>query len=408
MYQPQAGGPSGGKSKKNAVGPATFLVIFVIAISFGMGFMASQESWFSAKTTNDANSSLPDDLSYDSVEEVYDELRRSFDGKLSEEELIDGLKKGLAQASGDNYTVYFNAGETSQFYSDLNGSFEGIGAELGKEDDLVIVVAPIKGFPAEKAGLRPQDAIIEIDGEDAIGIPVEEAVSKIRGEAGTDVKLTIARKGERLEITITRATITIPSVEYEFIGDQGDIGYLQITRFAEDTNALAREAAKAFKDKGVKGVILDMRSNSGGYVDAAIDVSSIWLNDEVVFEQRSGGASEGSSVARGNPILSGVKTIVLINEGSASASEIVAGALKDNGVAELVGKTSFGKGSVQSLSEFADGSTLKVTIARWYTPSGTNIDEDGIKPDVEVEFTEEDFENDTDSQRDKAIELLSQ
>ena len=407
MYQPQIGGSGNGAKKSRAAITVATGFLFVVALSFGLGYVANDEGWFATTNNVASNSQLPEDLNYESVEDVYDELKKSYDGTLSEAELLDGLKKGLANASGDDYTVYFNQSETTQFYSDLNGSFEGIGAELGNEGDLVIVVAPIKGFPAEKAGLRPQDAIIEIDGEDSIGISVEEAVSRIRGEAGTDVTLTIVRSGERVEITITRATITIPSVEYELIGENEDIGYLQITRFAEDTATLARQAAQEFKSKNVKGVILDVRSNSGGFVDSAIDVASIWLNDEVVFEQRSGGTSEGVSVARGNPVLNGVPTVVLLNEGSASVSEIVAGALKDNGVAQLVGKTSFGKGSVQTLREFGDGSTLKVTIARWFTPEGINIDEDGITPDIEVEFSDEDFENETDPQRDRALELLN-
>lgn len=381
-------------------------LVFVAFMSFGLGFQASEESWLSIKSpSNEANAGLPEDLNYDSVEEVYDALRASYDGQLDEATLLDGLKKGLAKASGDNYTVYFNEEETSEFYSDLNGSFEGIGAELGNEGDLIIVVAPIKGFPAEEAGLRPQDAIIEIDGEDAIGISVEEAVSRIRGEAGTDVTLTVVRDGERLEITITRAEIVIPSVTHEVI-ENGTIGYLQITRFADDTADLAIQAAREFKSAGVSGVILDVRSNSGGYVQAAIDVASIWLDDEVVFEQRSGGESEGVLNANGNPIFDDMPTVVMINEGSASASEIVAGALKDNGYASIVGITSFGKGSVQDLEEFDDGSTLKVTIARWFTPAGINIDESGIEPDVSVEFTEADFENDTDSQLDKAVEVV--
>lgn len=402
IYQPAV--PSSSNRAPYAV--YVFVAIVIAASAFSVGFRASEKNWLQADSKDQANQSLPDDLSYESVEEVYDSLRANFDGQLSEELLLDGLKKGLAEASGDAYTVYFNPTESAQFYSDLNGSFEGIGAELGVDGDVIIVVSPIRGFPAEEAGLRPQDSIIEIDGEDAIGISVEEAVSKIRGEAGTDVVLTIVRDGERLEITITRAKITLPSVEYEYLND-GKIGYLQITRFAEDTSDLARAAALEFKANNVEGVILDVRSNSGGFVDAAIEVASLWLDEEVVFEQRSGGASEGTLNAKGNPLLNGVQTIVLINQGSASASEIVAGALKDHDAATIVGATSFGKGSVQQLDQLDDGSTLKVTIARWFTPAGVNIDDDGIAPDVDVEFTEADFENETDSQLDKALELLS-
>ncbi len=396
------------RMKKNRTGNTSLVIVAMlmsILISFGLGFRASEENWLLGGPNNEANSELPADLDYSSVEEVYDTLRQSFDGELDEQELLNGIKRGLAKASGDNYTVYFNETETEQFYSGLNGSFEGIGAELGSEGDVIIVVAPIKGFPAEEAGLRPQDAIIEIDGEDSIGIAVEEAVTRIRGEAGTDVTLTVVRDGERLEITITRAEIVIPSVNSELMAD-GKIGYLQITRFAEDTADLARQAAREFKEQNVEGIILDVRSNSGGYVQAAIDVASLWLDEEVVFEQRSGGSSESALNANGSPVVSGIPTVVLINEGSASASEIVAGALKDHEMATAIGKTSFGKGSVQDLEQFDDGSTLKVTIARWYTPDGVNIDETGIEPDVEVEFTEEDFENDTDSQLDEAIKQL--
>jgi carboxyl-terminal processing protease len=392
------------EKKKESKVPLVLTVVILCLISFGTGFRAHEQNWLQVKSSNEANAGLPEDLAYDSVEEVYDKLRAHYDGQLTQDELLTGLKKGLAEASGDPYTVYFDSKETQEFYSDLNGSFEGIGAELGSDGDLVVVVAPIKGFPAEKAGLRPKDAILEIDGEDAVGITVEEAVKRIRGEAGTDVELLIARKGERLDITITRQKITIPSVESEIL--DGNIGYLSISRFAEDTAQLSRAAAEDFVKNNVKYVILDLRSNSGGYVDAGVEVASLWLNDEVVFEQRSGGKTEGVLNALGDPVLDGLDTVVLINEGSASASEIVAGALKDHGVATLVGKTSYGKGSVQQLDEFSDGSTLKVTIARWFTPDGVNIDKDGIKPDIDVEFTEKDFENGTDSQLDKAKALL--
>ena len=380
---------------------ATFL------FSFTFGVRAHEQGWLDDGPAISANAELPADLNFDSVEDVYDELRLNFDGVLDEQMLLDGLKHGLVEASGDEYTTYFNEEETESFFSGLNGSFEGIGAELGTEGDVVIVVAPIKGFPAEAAGLRPQDAIVAIDGEDAIGMSVEEAVTRIRGEAGTNVTLSIVRgEGERLEIEITREQITIPSVTWEY-NDDNTIGILQISRFAEDTGSLAATAAREFKRNNVAGVILDVRSNSGGFVQAAIDVASLWLDrGEVVFEQRSGGESEGSITATGENALSGIPTAVLINEGSASASEIVAGALKDLNYAEIVGKTSFGKGSVQDLIELQNEGTLKVTTARWFTPAGVNISETGITPDVEVEFTEEDFENDRDPQQTRAIQVL--
>lgn len=380
----------------------------LIVFSFALGFVARENNWISPYTVaNSSNEGLPEDLNYESVEEVYDVLRRQFDGELSEAALIDGMKHGLVDASGDEYTTYFNAEQTETFFSSLNGSFEGIGAELGIENDVLIVVAPLSGFPAEKAGLRAGDIIAKIDGEDSLKISVEEAVTKIRGEKGTDVTLTIIRGGEEQDITITRDTIVVPSVEYEVL-DSG-IGYIFVSRFAEDTSKLILDAADDLKATGVRGIILDLRNNTGGYVDAGVNVASLWLNSgDVVFEQRTGGETRAVERATGTNTLAGIDTIVLINEGSASASEIVAGALKDHGVAQLLGKQSYGKGSVQRLEKLTDGSTLKVTVARWFTPNGVNIDEEGITPDIEVELTQEDYEADRDPQLDRAVEILTQ
>ncbi len=389
------------KSKVKIWMPVLGVALLVIGFSFG--YVASDRNLINPyRIPNESNAEPPEDLNYESVEEVYDALRRNFDGQLSEAELVDGIKQGLADGSGDDYTDYFNVSDTEAFYSALNGSFEGIGAELGIEGEALIIVAPLSGFPAEKAGLRAGDVITKIDGEDAFGTSVEEAVVKIRGEAGTTVTLTIAREREEVEFPIVRDTIVVPSVESEVL--DGSIGYLKITRFAEDTSALARAAAQDFKAQGIQSVVLDLRNNSGGYVDAAVEIAGIWQDTETVFVQKTGNRITSTEVARGNPILNGVKTVVLINRGSASASEIVAGALKDNGYATLVGEQSFGKGSVQRLNELSDGSTLKVTIARWFTPSDINIDEDGITPDIEVENTNEDFENERDPQLDRAKE----
>jgi carboxyl-terminal processing protease len=319
--------------------------------------------------------------------------------------LLNGLKSGLAQSTGDTYTEYLNAEEAKEFNNDLNGTFSGIGAELSREKEQLVIVAPISGYPAEEAGLRAQDAILEIDGEPTYDLSLTEAVNKIRGPAGTEVELTIGREGVGQETyKITREDIKIPSVEYEV---KDGIGYLEISRFAEDTVNLSKEAAQSFKDQNVKGVVLDMRNNPGGLLDAAVDISSLWLDEgEVVLEEQRGGEVIKSYRATGNNILSGIPTVVLVNEGSASASEIVAGALADNGAAKLVGQQTFGKGSVQTLEPISSGGVLKVTIARWFTPGGRNIDKEGIKPDKVVEMTIEDYEADRDPQQQAAIELL--
>ncbi len=389
-------------SRANFIG----IVIIVALFAFVLG-----NRWgdiYSGVTNvfvNSANSELPDELDYSSVDELYDQLRQKYDGELNIDDVMNGIKKGLAQSVGDPYTIYLSEEEAKEFRNELNGTFTGIGAELGAENDRIVIIAPLDGFPAQKAGVRAGDIIVQIDGEDALGISIEEAVTKIRGEKGTDVTLSIARDGKALEITITREEIKIPSVSSE-IRDDG-IGYIKISRFAEDTASLSKQAANEFVAQGVTKVILDLRNNGGGFLDAAVDVSGLWLpDDSLVVEQRAGNNVTQSLKTRGNGPLIGIETVVLINQGSASASEIVAGALKDYDIDTLVGVTSFGKGSVQALDELGAGGVLKVTIARWYTPKGSNIDQEGIEPDVTVEFTDEDYENDTDPQLDKAIEIL--
>ena len=374
------------------------VLIALLAFVIGNRWTDIEDKFFSS---HQAGLSLPEDMDYSEVEELYDILRREFDGQLTLEQLLDGLKDGLASAAGDPYTVYLNEEESNQFLSDLNGTFTGIGAELGLDDnDRLIIVAPLGGFPAEKAGLRPQDVITAINGEDAAGIKIEEAVSKIRGEAGTDVTLTIFRGGDRFDVTITRAEITIPSVEWEI---QDGIGILTVSRFADDTVGLAQKAAREFISAGVEGVVLDLRNNSGGFLSGAVDIAGLWLNkDQVVVQQRRGEEVMDTQKASNGAVLGNLPTVVLINQGSASASEIVAGALKDHNKATILGVTSYGKGSVQELERLPSGGTLKVTIARWYTPNGHNIDESGIEPDIEVELTEKDIENNNDRQLERA------
>jgi len=386
----------------------SFMKISAIALAgffvFGTGFLIGDDRIKLNSVDNIASiatgQSSSDDLSTDGLQELYDELRHNYDGEISDEELLDGLKKGAVAAVGDSYTEYLSQEETKEFNADLDGTFEGIGAELAQEDGFVIVVAPIKGTPAERAGIRPQDIIIEIDGETSTDITVFEAVKRIRGEKGTEVVLTVIRAGERVEVPIVRDTIDIASVEWRI---EDGIGIIEIGRFSSDTGDLTEKAAKEFVDAGVKNVILDMRGNPGGLLNQAVEVSSIWLDKGVtVLEEKRGDEVIKTFEATGNPILKDVNTVVLINEGSASASEIVAGALKDNGAATLMGATSFGKGSVQQLIDLKRGGSLKVTIARWFTPGGKNIDKEGLTPDTEVERTSEDIDADRDPQLDAA------
>jgi carboxyl-terminal processing protease len=375
--------------------------IFYFGIMVGSG----QVSLSFRRAAVQENNSLPNRLNYDSVNQVYRELKQKYDGKLDEQKLILGLKKGLVEAAGDKYTTYLDAEEAKALQESLNGSFSGIGAELVKEGEYITVVSPIAGSPAEKAGIKPKDIIFSINGEDAIGMDVDEAVNKIRGQAGTNVRLVIVRSQEKIELDIKREQITIPSVETKIL--DGNIGYIKISRFAEDTSELSQKAAEEFKSKNVNGIVLDLRNNPGGYLNAAVDVSCSWLKkDQLVLEEKRGGIVMKDYNCQQTGILNGIKTSVLINEGSASASEITAGALKDNGAATIVGQKSYGKGSVQEMSNMPGGDILKVTVARWFTPSGKNIDKEGISPDQKVDLTEENAKNNQDPQLDKAILMV--
>jgi carboxyl-terminal processing protease len=381
----------------------------VIVAVFGLGLGIGSGSIQLAKQTPEQNKGLPADLNYASVEELYDELRAKYDGKLDQAKLLDGLKAGLAEASGDHYTVYLNAKDAEEFNNQLDGTFSGIGAELGKDaNNNLVIVAPIADTPASKAGLRPQDVIVSIDGKDATGSSVEEAVTKIRGKENTKVTLRVLRdKTQDLSFTITRATIKVPSVKHEVL--ENNIGYVQITRFGDDTTQLMLSAAQEFKDKGVKGVVLDLRGNPGGRLDSAVEVSSLWLKSgAVVLTERQNGVVTDTKLATGNNPLVGIPTAVLINGGSASASEITAGALKDNKVATLFGEKSFGKGSVQQIEELRGGGELKVTIARWHRPDGQNIDKKGIAPDTEVKLSDDDIKKKLDPQKDAAIKFVTE
>jgi carboxyl-terminal processing protease len=392
-------------SKKLAKPKRYLIVGLAVSAVFFFGWAVGRGN-LRLQTATNSKTNFNNKLSYDEVEEVYSKLLDNFDGELDKTKILDGLKDGLARAAGDEYTEYLNAEEAEEFNQDLSGTFEGIGAELGQESPYVVIIAPLAGLPADKAGLRPKDKILQINDESAIDISISDAVKKIRGPKDTEVKLTILRgDNQRLEFTIKRQTISIPSVTSEVIdGNNGKIGVLKVSRFGDDTVELAQKAAEDFTKAGVKGVILDLRGDPGGLLDASVKLSELWLDNgkTILVEKRGEEVVKTFTSSKNSPVLGGVKTVVLINEGSASASEIVAGALSDNKAATLIGKTSYGKGSVQQLIDLSGGGVLKVTIARWYTPSGKNIDKDGIKPDIEVSITEEDLKSNSDPQLDAA------
>lgn len=401
--------PTTDRKKRKSFSLVGFIVAVVgIALIFASGVAVGQgRISIIPNQTKQVATDAPDNLNYTSVEKVYDVLRANYDGQVDNTKILDGIKQGLAQATGDPYTEYFNVADAKDFSSQLNGTFSGIGAELGKDENgNVIVISPLAGYPAEKAGLKARDLIATVDNATTSGLSVDQVVKKIRGEAGTKVTLKIVRGGtQALTLEITREEIKIPSVESSVI--EGNIGYLRITRFGDDTVSLATKAANDFKQANVKGIILDMRSDPGGLLDAAVRVSSLWLSpDQIVLQEKRDGKVTKTFRAIGAPVLKDVKTIVLLNEGSASASEITAGALRDNKAATIMGTKSYGKGSVQGLQDLGDGSVLKVTVARWFTPSGKGIDKTGIEPDKEVKISDDDAKNNRDPQKQAAIDAI--
>lgn len=381
------------------------LLVFAAGLGIGINHPSILDNLRSEKSVQ--KQKMPQKLDYNGVEEIYSKLKKNFDGQLDANKLEDGLKQGLVQAAGDPYTEYLNAQESKDFSDQLNGSFEGIGAELGKDKQSIVIVSPIAGFPAAKAGLKPKDIISDINGQSTVEMTIDEAVNKIRGPKGTDVKLGVIRNGKKLEFNITRAQITIPSVTSKIV--RGNIGVITINRFGDDTVLLSTKYANNLRSKHVKGVILDLRGNPGGLLDAAVGVSSLWLDkNEVVLQEKRGGVIEKTYYATGGPVLNGIPTVVLIDGGSASASEITAGALHDNHAATLIGLKSYGKGSVQEVLNLNSGGELKVTVAHWYTPDGINIDKKGIEPDKKVKVTTADISAKHDPQLNTAIQFLNE
>lgn len=345
-------------------------------------------------------------LDLSSVQTTYQKLAANYDGELDTQKLVEGASRGLVEASGDPYTVYMDAQEAADFNNDLSGNIGGgIGAEIGLREEKPTIIRVLKDNPAEKAGLAAGDQIVAVNDQSAVGQTVDKVVGNVRGEAGTTVKISVLRSGVPKEFTVTRSVINNPSVDSKV---ENGIGTLTISRFDSQTGALARKAAQQFKDQGVKSVILDLRGNGGGYLGAAQDVAGLWLDEKVVVSERTGGKTTEELKTGKDALLAGIQTVVLVNGGTASASEIVAGALQDYGAAKLLGEKTFGKGSVQQVLDLGAGTVLKVTIAKWYTPKGNNINKEGIEPDQKVVLGQADASSGNDPQLQAALKLLGE
>ncbi|OGK43345.1 hypothetical protein A2956_02840, partial [Candidatus Roizmanbacteria bacterium RIFCSPLOWO2_01_FULL_37_57] len=331
--------------------------------------------------------------------------------KLDPKVLYYGAIKGMVSSLGDSYTFFLTPEENQQSKDDLGGKFEGIGAELGLKNNQIVIVTPLKNSPAEKAGVRAGDIILEVDGKSTEGWTLNQAVSEIRGPKGEPVLLTLLRIDEEIEISIKRDQINIPFVELEF---EKDVAVIELTRFGDNTNKLWDQTVSAINQRirqgTVKGVVLDMRGNPGGFLDGAVYIASEFLPQGkiIVKQQYANDTKEEYTVERRGKLLD-IPLVVLINEGSASASEIVAGALRDHERATLVGQKTFGKGSVQQALDLSEGAGVHITISKWILPDGEWINDKGIEPSVKVENTVEDgntLSRESDIQLNRAIELL--
>lgn len=349
---------------------------------------------------------LAEDVEFALFWRAWQKIRDTYYEKpVSDKDLFYGALSGLAAGAGDSYTTFFPPKEAEDFSNQLDGKFEGIGAQIEVKNGQLQVVAPLDESPAEKAGLRPGDVIATIEGKSTEGLTVDVAAERIRGPKGTPVNLTILRDTARapFALTIIRDEIRLKSVKLSW---EGDLAILTISSFGTDTPALFADASQEIRAKKAKGLIVDLRNNPGGSVHTAQVVGGAWIGDQVLFRERRQGKIVESVKGIGRGELSGIPLVVLINEGSASASEILAGALEDYGKGTTMGATTFGKGSVQEYEELPDGSALKITVAEWITPKDRVINHVGVRPMVGIPQTEQDYVSKRDPQLDGAKQFL--
>lgn len=407
---------SGGRKGK----VAGIYIIFVFVVSaflwgFYLGNKGKSNRLDSASSTYevygvDENRAV-ERIDFEQFWDLWQTIReRHVSQPVDEKEMFYGAMAGIVASLGDPYSVFLDPPTTDEFNEELSGKFEGIGAEIGIKNDQLVIIAPLPDSPAERGGLRAGDHILAVDDLDTRFMTLDVAVSHIRGDKGTEVRLLVQREGfeQPQEFPIIRDTIRIISVKTSVekgccdSPDGKRLAIIKITHFNGDTLDRFRDAVSQVKLEQVDGLILDLRNNPGGFLDSAIQILGEWLPGEVVVSERFSDGERHDSTSTGLGRLKGLKTVVLVNGGSASASEIMAGALQDYDQAVVIGEQTFGKGSVQDLVGFDDGSSVKLTIAEWLTPSGRNINKEGVAPDYIVERTAEDYNNDLDPQLDAA------
>lgn len=385
------------------------VVIVVIGAIYFAGYLVGHKNLILEKGYVPKISNLDlgkqKDVDFSLFWQAWNIVKDKYIGKTDSQKMVYGAIAGMVNAVGDPYTLFMNPDDVKIFMDNLNGSFNGIGVEIDQSDGHLVIVSPIEGMPAEKAGLKSKDIIVKIDGQEVSELTYYGAINKIRGEKGTEVNLTIFREGwdNTKDFIIKRDTITVKSVKWEI---KGDDTYIQISQFGDDTTDLVKDALAFSEKNNAQGIIVDLRNNPGGYFQDAVDIASLFLEQGKVVvkeEDKYGNKKEFKTTLKQ---ISTKKLVVLVNSGSASSSEIFSGAIQDNKRGILIGEKTFGKGSVQALQDLSDGSRMRVTIAKWLTPDNKNISKEGITPDVEVKLSDEDIKNKKDVQLDKALEEI--
>ncbi len=398
-------------------GQKIFTSTILAIVTFGIGlYVGSHNPASASQSANVDNSTAPLEISkradFKDFWKVWNLIEeRHPDGTVpTDDEKVWGAIKGLVSSVDDPYTTYLTPEENEDLQTDLKGEFSGVGMEVGMKDGAIKVIAPLKDSPAEKAGVMAGDTLLKIDDTYTTDLSLDKAVDLIRGPEGTVVKITLAREGKDsvMELNITRAVIVVPDIETDYLEDDG-VFLIKFASFGDNSAKEFADALKVFAGTKSKKLIIDLRNNPGGYLSSAVDISS-WFLDEglvIVSEESKDKQDDRTFTAKGHRLTGNYKVAILVNEGSASASEIMAGALQEHGVAKLVGKQTFGKGSVQELIPMDNGTALKLTIAKWLTPNGKSISKEGLKPDYEVDLDPEKYlKSHIDTQLQKAIEIL--
>ncbi|MFH1990364.1 MAG: S41 family peptidase [Patescibacteria group bacterium] len=396
------------------------IITVVVIAAFGAGFVFGAIEKLPRPVQGIINQEFgqPEKFDFSIFWDAWNELHDKYvdKNKLSDADLLYGAISGMVKGAGDPYTVFFPPAESKSFKQDVGGSFGGIGAEIGKKKNILVIIAPLEDTPAKQAGLAAGDKILKVNGEPTDDLTVEEAVLKIRGEVGTEVTLTILKNidGAKMkDIVIKRAVIKIPITKIESLKDNR-IAHLFFYSFTSTAPfEFQQSAVKILSTSGYKGIILDLRNNPGGYLEVAVDIAGWFFNTGDLVAIEDFGSDNGQNKttefrASGLGALKNYPIVVLVNQGTASAAEILAGALRDNRGVKLVGEKTFGKGSVQELVTLKNDSSIKVTVAKWLTPKKYSISDSGLEPDYSVSITEDDITNGKDPQLEKAIEVLEE